>query len=212
MVDVGDQISHAMPIYEGYTLPHAVLRMDMAGADVTEFMQMQLPFQSASETVREMKEKLGYVAQDYHHESHSGKEKTFQMPDGRHVQVPVKAQLASEILFQPSMKGREEEGIGMMAYKSIMRCDVDIRKSLFGNMVLAGGSTLFKGFPERFKHELYQLAPSAIKVNVVANPDRAVSQFVGGSILASLSTFHEMWITKEEYRDVGPSIVHRKCF
>jgi actin-related protein len=93
-----------------------------------------------------------------------------------------------------------------------MKCDVDIRKELYGNVVLSGGTTMYPGISERLHKELTLLAPAAIKVKVVAPPERKYSVWIGGSILSSLSTFQQMWITKEEYDDSGPSIVHRKCF
>ena len=74
------------------------------------------------------------------------------------------------------------------------------------------GSTMFGGIAERVHKELTHLAPSSIKVKVVAPPERKYSVWIGGSILASLSTFQQMWITKQEYDESGPSIVHRKCF
>lgn len=56
------------------------------------------------------------------------------------------------------------------------------------------------------------MAPSSMRVKVVAPPERKYSVWIGGSILASLATFQQMWISKQEYDESGPSIVHRKCF
>jgi actin len=106
----------------------------------------------------------------------------------------------------------EQAGIHQLAFQSIMKCDVDIRKDLYGNIVLSGGTTMYEGIADRLTAEVTALAPSAIKVKVVAPPERKYSVWIGGSILSSLSTFQQMWITKEEYDDSGPSIVHRKCF
>ena len=64
----------------------------------------------------------------------------------------------------------------------------------------------------RIQRELMDLTPSYMKVKVVAPPERKHSVWIGGSILTSLSTFHNMWISQSEYDEVGPSIVHRKCF
>lgn len=93
-----------------------------------------------------------------------------------------------------------------------MRCDLDIRKDLYGNIVMSGGNTMFPGIAERIMKELDDLTPSTMKIKVVAPPERKYSVWVGGSILTSLSTFDRMWIGKAEYDEVGPSIVHRKCF
>jgi len=93
-----------------------------------------------------------------------------------------------------------------------MKCDVDVRKDLYGNIVLSGGTTMFNGIAERLSKEIVNLAPATMKIKVVSPPERKYSVWIGGSILSSLSTFQTMWITKSEYEDAGPSIVHRKCF
>ncbi|XP_037431891.1 actin-11-like [Triticum dicoccoides] len=100
----------------------------------------------------------------------------------------------------------------LTTYNSIMKCDVDIRKDLYGNIVLSGGTTMFTGIADRMSKEITALAPSSMKIKVVAPPERKYSVWIGGSILASLSTFQQMWIAKAEYDESGPSIVHRKCF
>ena len=110
------------------------------------------------------------------------------------------------------MIGLEAVGIHETTFNSIKICDVDIRKDLYGNIVLSGGTTMYNGLPERMQKEISNLAPSTIKVKVVAPPERKYSVWIGGSILASLSTFQQMWISKQEYDESGPAIVHRKCF
>jgi actin len=117
-----------------------------------------------------------------------------------------------EVLFNPSMVGMEASGVHDTTFNSIMKCDVDIRKDLYSNIVLSGGTTMFPGIADRMSKEITALAPSAMKVKVVAPPERKYSVWIGGSILASLSTFQQMWISKSEYDEAGPNIVHRKCF
>ena len=92
------------------------------------------------------------------------------------------------------------------------QCDVDIRKDLYGNIVLSGGTTCFPGLPERMAKALSALAPSSMKIKVIAPPERKCSVWIGGSILASLSTFQAQWIDKAEFVTSGAGIVHRKCF
>jgi len=93
-----------------------------------------------------------------------------------------------------------------------MKCDIDIRKDLYGNIVLSGGTTMFPGIADRLQREIASLAPSTMKIKIVAPPERKYSTWIGGSILASLSTFQQMWIAKQEYDESGPTVVHRKCF
>jgi actin-related protein len=80
------------------------------------------------------------------------------------------------------------------------------------NTVLSGGTTMYPGIADRMQKEITALAPSTMKIKIIAPPERKSSVWIGGSILASLSTFQQMWISKQEYDESGPSIVHRKCF
>ena len=120
------------------------------------------------------------------------------------------ARICAEKQFK--FEAMEAAGIHEFTYNSIMKCDVDIRKDLYANIVLSGGTTMFPGIGERMTKELTALAPSTMKIKVVAPPERKYSVWIGGSILSSLSTFQSMWISKAEYDESGPAIVHRKCF
>merc|ERR1712031_46387 len=106
----------------------------------------------------------------------------------------------------------ESAGVHETTYNSIMKCDVDIRKDLYANVVLSGGTTMYAGIADRMSKEITALAPASMKVKIIAPPERKYSAWIGGSILSSLSTFQQMWISKGEYDESGPTIVHRKCF
>jgi actin, other eukaryote len=221
VLDSGDGVSHTVPIYEGYSLPHAVMRVDMAGRDLTEHM-MKLLMETGNsfttsaekEIVRSIKEQLCYVALDYEEEmtGKAAQEEEFELPDGTAIQVGNARFRCPEALFKPGHIGLEAPGYHEMTYQSINKCDIDVRRDLYSNIVLSGGTTMFRGLPERLGKEIGNLAPSSIKPKVVAPPERKYSVWIGGSILSSLTTFQTMWITKKEYDEAGPGIVHNKCF
>merc|ERR1712087_456569 len=139
-------------------------------------------------------------------------DRNYELPDGRVITVGAERFRCAEVLFQPSLVGKESTGIHELAFTSIMACDVDIRSDLYRNIVLSGGSTMFPGLNERLGSEMSAMAPASIKVKVIAPAERKYSVWIGGSILSSLSSFTEMWVSREEYDESGPGIVHRKCF
>lgn len=116
-------------------------------------------------------------------------EKTYELPDGQVITIGSERFRCPEILFQPAHIGMEALGVHETTYSSIMKCDVDIWKDLYGNIVLSGGSTMFPGMVDWMKKEITALAPSSMRIKVVAPPERKYSVWIGGSIMASLSTF-----------------------
>ena len=106
----------------------------------------------------------------------------------------------------------ESVGIHEQIHNSIMACAIDIRRDMYGDIVLSGGSTMFPGIRDRLAKEITAVAPSSVKVKINATTERKYLVWLGGSILGSLTNYIQMWITKQEYDEYGPEIVHRKCF
>ena len=222
VVDSGDGVTNITPVCEGYVLSHAVRRLDLAGRDITEYLHKILnenltkrygkgiSFNTTAEKeiVRDIKEKLCYVALDFEEEMKKSEDapdmaKIYKLPDGSGIDVDTEQFRAPELLFQ--------KGIHKLTLESITRCDIDIRKDMWSTIVMPGGNTMFKGILERMHKEMKALAPDSMTVKIIAPPQRKYSAWIGGSVVSSMSGFSKFMITKAEYDETGPTIVHRKC-
>jgi centractin len=238
VLDSGDGVTSCVPVYEGFTLPNSITRIDVGGRDVTDYLQLLLRknngvnlYTSAErEVVKEIKEKICYVAYniDNYEKEYSSDSKhlvdstlgadelepeiPYKLPDGSILHVGSEKFRAPELLFNPSLIGLEYPGIHQTLVNCISKCDLDLRRTLYSHITLSGGSTLFDGFGDRLLSEVRRLAPRDTKIKIWAPPDRILSTWIGGSILASLATFKKMWVTKKEYEEGGKNAIYRKMF
>ncbi|KAI5284968.1 Actin-like protein [Ascosphaera aggregata] len=224
VLDSGDGVSHAVPVFEGFAMPNSIRRIDIAGRDVTEHLQLLLRksgyvFHTSAEKeiVRMIKEKTSYVAFDPKREEKEwstlskadSKTQEYILPDGQRLKIGAERFRAPEILFDPEIVGLEYPGVHQIVVDAINRTDMDLRKALFGNIVLSGGSTLCKGFGDRLLHEVQRLAYKDMKIKIFAPPERKYSTWIGGSILAGLSTFRKMWVSIDDWHE-NPDTIHTK--
>ncbi|EFC49757.1 hypothetical protein NAEGRDRAFT_30071 [Naegleria gruberi] len=214
VVDSGDGMTLTVPVYEGY--PNTALSyMDLAGSDLTQYLMTLLkdleysPF-TKKEIVRDIKEKLCHVAYDY--ENEKVVEQNYELPDGNVINIGKELFTCPEALFQTNLIGKDSLGIHEKAVHSVVKCDVEMRRNLYGSIVLSGGNTMLKGLERRLKKEIVELAPSTFHVNIITPPERKYSVWIGGSILSTLGMFQQHWITKEEYEETGPRIVQGRYF
>lgn len=217
--DNGEGLGSIVPVYEGYTIPHAIIHTELCGSFLTENMKRLITTKDPStaewklEEFRAMKDKLSYVPIDYQAEEQSPE--TFEqlrLPSGKYYQVGKERFICSEVLFEPTIANKEAEGIHQIMFDSIMKCDIDIRQDLYKSIFLSGGTTMITGIAERIEKEVIALAPPSMKIVVIAPPQRRDAVWIGGSVLGTHEFFFdEMMVTKAEYREEGENIISLKC-
>jgi actin len=164
-----------VPVFEGFSIPHAVQKNYIAGRTITNHLvklltEHNVPEQGGksawNQIVRTMKEKICYVALNYDEAltkaaSSNENAKNYELPDGSTVEVNEPRISAPEAIFKPALikEGDETPGMHTMCQRSITECDLDIRKDLYANIILSGGSTMYEGLPERVEYEMNNLAP-----------------------------------------------------
>ncbi|KAH8045661.1 hypothetical protein JL721_12564 [Aureococcus anophagefferens] len=198
VLDVGDGVAHAVPVYEGFAVRHGVARSDVAGRDVTDRLQLLLARGSADDDGGARPRALSAAPSDAANAA-DGRARTHVLPDGSSVTLGAERFRAPEVLFDPSLVGSEDGGVHRVLNLAALRADLDLRATLYQQIVLAGGSTLFPGFGERLLKELRADLPDHTKIKIHAPPERMLSTWIGGSILASLATFKSRWVLRAEF-------------
>ncbi|WP_438003330.1 actin, cytoplasmic 2 [Sorangium sp. So ce321] len=222
-IDVGEFVSQIVAVHEGFVLPKASARLAFAGHLVTDYLTKLMASYGYSmtttaerEIVRDIKEKLAYVAEDFDAEmqraaASSELERNYELPEGQVVTLGDARFQCAEVLLKPSLCGLEQDGLHIDTYNAIGKAGPELRAQLYGNIVLTGGTSMLPGLCERLQKDIASLAPSSVKVKVVAPENRRYGAFAGASVLASLETFQSTWVTRAEYDETGPAIVDKKC-
>ena len=220
IVNCGHESTTIWPVIDNSRVSKPMMN-EIGGNTITKELQLRLLINQQKEFIRsfdleilrDMKDKLCYVAEDYTKEMEKNEdeiERSFEWPDQTIITLCYERIKCPEIVFNPFLIDIECDGIHEMIYNSIMKCDETRRKELFNNIVLVGGTTLLPGFKERIEKEMKSLVPEDISINVIAKEERQFLPWIGGSIIANSPDFQNNWITKEEYDEFGPSVVHKK--
>jgi len=223
VMNSGHTVSRMVAIFDGAVMPHAIKVLHFGGRDVGDYLvklliERGIPCSNFKERddFRCMKEKLCYVAVDFQAEfgaalGDSSIERKYSLPScGATTFLSTHRFHCSEALFEPSRLGKEHPGISQGTFESIMKCERHVRKEMSANILLAGGNTMFNGIAKRLEKDLKVMGvkeEGMNRIRVVAPLERSLSAWIGGSILASLPTFKQSWVTKAEYEDSGPSAV-----
>lgn len=228
VVDIGHHTSHVVPIVEGYAYGYATERMNIAGKKITQLLERAIlehvPVKNKifPHTLTDIKEQSCFVALE--HEKRAMNEranegsmanysKKYNLPDGQCITLDDRLRShPTEVLFEPSLFGYEIQGIHEQIINCIQRVDSIHRKDLYSNIILSGGTTVLPGFVRRLDVELSAVAPQTALIEVIAQNERVYGSWIGSSILATLSTFQQLLVKKDEYNAWGPSAIHRKCY
>lgn len=220
---IGVEKSYNVSIYEGYVLPDASNANGLSLSKVnSRFKQLleesgnQLSGQSVEGSLYGALLKHGFVSLNLENdqaafEESSSNEVDFTMANGEVITIGTEGFMALESLFQPGLANLSADGLAKGIYESISRADESVQDKLYSNIVLTGPGPLFKNVAPRVQQELQELAPGRNIKITQSSQFPQFSHWIGGSILSSLSTFEEMWITKDEYDENGPGIIHRKA-
>ncbi|THG95039.1 hypothetical protein EW145_g8033, partial [Phellinidium pouzarii] len=227
VVDSGDGVTHVVPVYDGFSMPHLTRRLDIAGRDVTRYLIKLLLMRGYAfnrtadfETVRQIKENLCYVSYDLDQDSRLAEETTvlvenYTLPDGRVIKVGQERFEAPECIFQPHLVDVEQPGVAEMLFQTIQAAAVDVRTELYKHIVLSGGSSMYPGLPSRLEKEMKQLYLTRVlggdptrlnkfKIRIEDPPRRKHMVFLGGAVLADIMKGRqEFWISREEWLEQG---------
>eukprot|EP00420_Gonyaulax_spinifera_P021695 CAMPEP_0197914120 /NCGR_PEP_ID=MMETSP1439-20131203/77894_1 /TAXON_ID=66791 /ORGANISM="Gonyaulax spinifera, Strain CCMP409" /LENGTH=405 /DNA_ID=CAMNT_0043536013 /DNA_START=13 /DNA_END=1228 /DNA_ORIENTATION=+ len=227
VVESGEGLTQAVPVFEGYAIPHAIFKMEVAGQDITAKVQQMMRGEDGREhadnlpVMQAMKEKVCSVALDWGtamkgHDHADEEAKSFELPDGKIVQVSQMIRTgAPEVLFGCGEQG--SPSMQKICMEAINTCDLDFRQDLVRSLVVAGGTSMLPGLAPRLRSELSSLLPMELarQVDVCVDSQRRYAAWIGGSMFASLSTFDQVAITKQEFEEGKAdvrSLVARKTF
>lgn len=227
VVESGEGITQAVPVFEGYAIPHAIFKMEVAGQDITAKVQEMMKRDFSEEqagslrVMQALKEKVCQVSTDYNSamkgdDRADEEQKSFELPDGTIIKVKKEIRTgAPEVLFgagDPSLPSMQK-----ICGEAIATCDSDFRQDLVRSLVVAGGTSMLPGLAPRLRSELAAALPAEVarQVDVCVDSQRRYAAWIGGSMFASLSTFDQVAITKPEYEEGKAdvrSLVARKTF
>ncbi|XP_067116738.1 actin-related protein 3-like isoform X1 [Osmerus mordax] len=241
VIDSGDGVTHVIPVAEGYVIGSCIKHIPIAGRDITYFTQQLLrerevgiPPEQSLETAKAVKERYSYVCPDLVKEFSkydTDGSKWIKQYTGINaiskkeftIDVGYERFLGPEIFFHPEFANPDfTQPISEVVDEVIQNCPIDVRRPLYKNVVLSGGSTMFRDFGRRLQRDLKRsvdgrlkiseelsggtLKPKPIDVQVITHHMQRYAVWFGGSMLASTPEFYQVCHTKKDYEEVGPSI------
>lgn len=235
VIDSGDGVTHVIPVAEGYVIGGAIKNIPLAGRDITLFIQSLLrdrgEADTSLQTAEKIKQQFCYVCPDIVKEF----KKFDQYPQEKLAQYIVEYNdrkkvvdvgyerfLAPEIFFNPEICSSDYlTPLPTVVDQVVQSTPIDVRKKLYKNIVLSGGSTMFKDFGRRLQRDIKSLVnerieiseklsgvkSTGVEVQVISHKRQRNAVWFGGSLLAQTAEFKSYCYTKQDYDEYGPSIV-----
>ena len=213
VLDSGHHVTSVVPVIDGTPQYWCQSTINFGGNDITQFLATS-PL-TCKNLSQEIKERHCKVSLDFEREIAENKLSSAQnlitLPDGTTFEMRDYAICAPEGVFRPEIIGRNVIGISDLVLSAFAKCDQDLRKDLLNNVVVAGGNTCFLNFNERLQKELQIKTSSTTKVKCLNYSDKITSLWFGGAVISGLGSLQPLWVSKADYDEHGPSIIHRKC-
>lgn len=250
VIDSGDGVTHVIPVAEGYVIGSCIKHIPLAGKTVTQFIQQlmrerkePIPSEDSLEVAKKVKEMYSYVCPDLAKEYQKydkQPEKFFKQFNGFKKQtgqpwvcdVGYERFLGPEVFFNPEIFSSDyTTPLPDVVDDAILHCPIDVRRKLYGNIVLSGGTTMFKDFGRRLQRDIKRSVdsrmqanlarllesnatttpPPPIDVNVISHHMQRYAVWFGGSMLASSPEFYRVCHTKAQYDEEGPRIARHNA-
>lgn len=233
VLNMGQGISYAVPIIEGCVQLQSISRFDISGIDITkQLFKLSLakadvvanfgdnfPDYPLFDMIDNIKCRYCFY-RDFAKSPEINESPSYTLPDENNISLTDELFEAPEIIFNPHLNNKNCLDLPRTILRAIQLCEPEYRNELYSRIILAGGTSRLRGLVEKLKVQLQNLSLPSVKtiISTAQTKDDGRGNFgseytdwVGGSIVATLSTFQQMWVTRDEYNEAGPTVIHRKC-
>lgn len=220
VLDSGHSFTYTLPVSDGKVDGLGVKCAEFGGRELNRILSKMVSFDKLkdvnnNEIVRDIKEKLCYVAFDYSKELVTAVDSksfniTHKLPDGQEISVGTERFKCTEAMFSPKLFDFDTSGVDMMIFDSISACDEGLRKKLFANILLSGGSSSFQGFSERIRKDISGMQGVPIGLKVLSPQEKINSAWIGGTLVAAQSSFPQACVSKADFEECGIEVIHKK--
>jgi len=214
VLDSGYEVTRITPVFGGFTAIDRLKNIKIGARQLSNYLIKMVKDKAiiTHDTADQIKDQLCYVALDFESEQTNiqNNQKTFILPDGENITLSDEMINPPETLFKPQITKKRFLGVHEMISNVICSSDIDLRHDYYNNILCTGGNSMYPGLEDRLQKEIKSVAPSSMHVNVEGAKDKLNSVFIGGTVLASMQSFANEWISKSEYDEFGSDILLEK--